>query len=70
MSKDYYFQHRLYLTAATVTGFGCFAMTAAVLSGNASDMHHLVVIYSHAFNIGTAGLLAYAICNSIREEDD
>jgi len=68
MSKDYHYLHRLYLTAVTVTGFGAFAMTAAILSGDTTSLNHLVAVYSHAFEVGAAALLIYSIGKQMRED--
>lgn len=68
MSKDYHFLHRLYLTAVTVTGFGALAMTAAILSGDTTSLKHLVAVYSHAFEVGAAALLIYAIGKHYEED--
>ncbi|MHC2315195.1 hypothetical protein ACVIHC_002241 [Bradyrhizobium diazoefficiens] len=61
LTKDHNFLHRLYLAAATVTGFGGLAMTAAILSGDVSNLQQLVAVYAHAFEVGAAALMIYAV---------
>ena len=67
MSEDFLL-HRLYLTAALVMGFGCLAMTAAIISGDTDYLRRLSDAFLYAFGVGVAALFGYTIITSIQED--
>ncbi|TCU74908.1 hypothetical protein EDE08_103123 [Bradyrhizobium sp. R2.2-H] len=48
--------HRLYVTAAMAFAAGGFAMTAAILSGDPSELHRLIDAFLYGFRVMVIGL--------------
>jgi hypothetical protein len=55
------FPHRLYLSTAVALASGGFAMTAAVISGDADAMQRLLNAYIWAYRIAVVGVVGVAL---------
>jgi len=63
------FPHRLYLSAAVATAFGGFAMTAAIISGDADEVSRLLTAYIWVFRVSVVAVIGGAVYKLFKGDD-